>query len=350
MSQPALVTGAPAPAAAALEYHCPRCRVAVQRAPAAYACRACQRSYPIVFGIPDFRLRPDPYIGLAEDREKGLRLAREGAGRDLPDLLRLYWSLTPDVEPERAARFIESTLAARSRAEDIVAWIRSQNLVAGAGPLRVLEVGCGAGAALPVVDRLGTTVAVDRAFRWLVIARLWLERSGLEVPLVCADGRELPFADGCVDLVVADNVIEHDHTDAGGVVREAARVLAPAGTLFVATPNRFAPAPDPHFGVWLLGFVPRRWMPALVRRVRGAAYRHIRLLGVRQVRRALRGAGLARVRVAPARFGRETRARFSPLTARLLAVHNAAARVAPLRALLTWCGPVLWATGRKGEG
>jgi uncharacterized protein YbaR (Trm112 family) len=49
--------------------------------PEAYRCAACERSYPIVVGIPDFRLAPDPYISLAEEYEKTRLLADEANRR-----------------------------------------------------------------------------------------------------------------------------------------------------------------------------------------------------------------------------------------------------------------------------
>ena len=41
----------------------------------AHRCAACDADYPIILGIPDFRIFPDPWIGIVEDREKATRLA-----------------------------------------------------------------------------------------------------------------------------------------------------------------------------------------------------------------------------------------------------------------------------------
>ncbi|MCW2671821.1 MAG: 2-polyprenyl-3-methyl-5-hydroxy-6-metoxy,4-benzoquinol methylase [Frankiales bacterium] len=67
-----------------------------------------------------------------------------------------------------------------------------------------------------------------------------LQRSGLlqarehGVRVVQADAERLPFADGCFDVVVAGEVLEHVR-DPWTVVREACRVLAPGGTLIADT-------------------------------------------------------------------------------------------------------------------
>lgn len=49
---------------------CPQCRWALTVDSGAYRCSACQREYPMVFGIPDFRLFPDPYISFEDEYKK----------------------------------------------------------------------------------------------------------------------------------------------------------------------------------------------------------------------------------------------------------------------------------------
>lgn len=76
----------------------------------AYACGRCAREYPIVCGIPDFRLDPDPYIPIEDDRRKGEMLLRESAGRTFESLVRYYYSVTPDDPPDLAERWTERAL------------------------------------------------------------------------------------------------------------------------------------------------------------------------------------------------------------------------------------------------
>ena len=53
------------------------------------------------------------------------------------------------------------------------------------------------------------------------------------------DGLSLPLADGSVDAVISDNVLEHLHPDdAGRQVAEAFRVLKGSGHVLIFTPNR----------------------------------------------------------------------------------------------------------------
>jgi 2-polyprenyl-6-hydroxyphenyl methylase / 3-demethylubiquinone-9 3-methyltransferase len=93
-----------------------------------------------------------------------------------------------------------------------------------AGALLV-DLACGGGLMAPHVERLGYRhVGVDIGHRALEIARehgmLPVRGSVLAVPL----------PDGCADVVVAGEVLEHV-VDHDGVLAECARLLKPGGTL-----------------------------------------------------------------------------------------------------------------------
>lgn len=51
-------------------------------------------------------------------------------------------------------------------------------------------------------------------------------------------GEVIPYADGCFDVVLADNVLEHLERPRE-VFREVARVLRPGGRFFAKTPNKW---------------------------------------------------------------------------------------------------------------
>ena len=53
-----------------MEFVCARCKGELN----GYRCEACSLEFPVLCGIPDFRLFADPYIGIAEDRAKGAAL------------------------------------------------------------------------------------------------------------------------------------------------------------------------------------------------------------------------------------------------------------------------------------
>ena len=116
---------------------------------------------------------------------------------------------------------------------------RAEHIPRAAGPGAVLvDLACGGGLMAPHAQRLGYRhVGVDLGVRGLEAARehgvLPVRGSVLAVPL----------ADGCADVVVAGEILEHVEDDVG-VLAECARLLRPGGTLVIdalaaTAPSRF---------------------------------------------------------------------------------------------------------------
>lgn len=266
-----------------LELVCPACHGELQRtADEALRCEQCGRIYPVLLGIPDLRLWADPYIGIEEDRAKGVRLAAECEGLDFADAVQHYYEITEAVPPFQARRFTRSLLAAAGRAAfTLERW--EARPPAGA---RLVEIGCGTAPLLhAAASRYAQVVGVDIAFRWLVMARKRLDDAGLEVPLICACAEALPFADGGYDRVVADSTIEHLR-DQRLALDECWRALRPGGRLFLTTPNRRSLGPDPHVGLPAGGWLPDRVIEAYVRRKGGVPPRR-QLLSAAELRTLL---------------------------------------------------------------
>jgi SAM-dependent methyltransferase len=99
----------------------------------------------------------------------------------------------------------------------------------------VLDLGCAAGAISDFLSGYGCkTVGVDS--EPLAVAKARELFPGLE--FVVADVAELPFADGSFDKAVAADLAEHlDDETFRAMLREAARVVRPGGTLSIYTPN-----------------------------------------------------------------------------------------------------------------
>jgi SAM-dependent methyltransferase len=98
---------------------------------------------------------------------------------------------------------------------------------------RVLSVGAGAGRDIWHLTSVGHVHAVDFASSGLSIAA----RHGLLA--VSADvARGLPYRDGCFDLVILKDLLEHI-VDPEGLTREAIRVLRSDGRVIISVPNHF---------------------------------------------------------------------------------------------------------------
>ncbi|RUA00591.1 MAG: SAM-dependent methyltransferase [Deltaproteobacteria bacterium] len=152
---------------------------------------------------------------------------------------------------------------------------------------RVLDIGCGTGrhaCAIHAAEK-GFVVAMDLKIKDLVEARkklLFHDATGYHRggrwSVGAADITRLPFPDGCFELVICSEVLEHvrDHRRA---VAELARVLKRGRTVVVSVPRFF-----PEKICWKLS--------AEYRRAPGG---HIRIYRHAQLYRLLEDAGLTPV-------------------------------------------------------
>lgn len=271
-----------------IAFCCPACRGPVSMQADAYRCDACRLSFPILYGVPDFRLRSDRYLTLEQERLKAARLADFARTHSFADLLTFYYSITDDVPPELAVRYGDYAMTGPERACAVLA-----DLAPLTAQDRLLDVGCGAGGMIVAAARQGVeAVGVDIALRWLVIARKHLESHGLEAVLVCADAEALPFADGGFTRVAAVDVVEHVR-DPEAFVAECGRQLVEGGRLWISATNRLWPGPHPSVGLWAAGWLPESVRTARLTRLRGVdSLRFVHLLSPFRVMRACRERGL----------------------------------------------------------
>ncbi len=248
---------------------CPVCSGPVVHHPDKYRCSPCSRDFPIRFGIPDFRLRPDPYISIEAEVAKIERL--DFAAMSFPGMVRAYYSITPENPPSLHLRYMASMDAAIARGEGILS--KLQTRFPDSGKSALLDVGCGTcGMIIAGARRYRTVIGVDVALRWLVMGQQRLREAGIDAPLVCANAESLPFRSERFDAAAADAVVEHVN-DSRLMRDQVLRVLVPGGAWFFVTNNRYSALPEPHVRLWGFGLLPRRLMERVAWKLRATPYK-----------------------------------------------------------------------------
>jgi SAM-dependent methyltransferase len=183
-----------------------------------------------------------------------------------------YLDLRPRRTFDEQTKYLDEALHADARHETVSppllgAKIRNDMLrrfLAPAPSDVVIDLGCGSGRALLWNrDWASTAVGVD-------LAAFFANEARREVDLLVGDLRQLPFADGTFTKAYSLDVLEHLSPEAlDAMLKEAARVIAPGGSLFVYTHVR----KNARIAVGL------RWINALARRLERAG-----LIDMRQER------------------------------------------------------------------
>lgn len=327
-----------------VEIVCPACRSDLEQDAAQLHCLHCRRTYPIIAGIPDLRLYPDPYIDMEADRKKALRVAEKLEQLRFSELVDYYYSMTSVVPPQHARQYKNGLLAAVERsAASLSVW----HAASGAGKAEfLLDVGCGTApllaAAVPHAKRLA---GVDIALRWLMLGKKRLLETGLQIPLFCACAEALPFAGEQFDRVILDSAAEHFSDQQKGLA-ECHRVIVPHGRLFLSTPNRYSLGPDPHMGLPAAGYLPKRLQDRYALS-QGAIPPKRNLLWVKTLPRLLRNAGFTPPRLLLPRISDTQREQAGSLLKRFVDLYLAAQAFPVSRHLLFLIGPSLLAVTEK---
>jgi SAM-dependent methyltransferase len=97
---------------------------------------------------------------------------------------------------------------------------------------RLLEIGSGLGHLIGQLEDTFKTYGMD-INRWAVKeSKTVVEKTALQT----ASAEEIPFADGAFDIVIIKHIVEH-LPNPEKAIAEISRVIAPGGTLILATPN-----------------------------------------------------------------------------------------------------------------
>ena len=270
---------------------CPRCRGPLEsRLSEAVACRSCGQVFPVILDIPDFRMRP---MGKRE-QEVVQALLVQYDRLSFAGLIDYYMThLSPAYLAEDIRTYYHEylkDLVERGRRE--LGRLRGNMRQVGVSYIsrRCLDLGCGmgTGAAAAATD-FDEVFGIDTSMWRLIVARKFFEGEEVSnVVLVCGYAEALPFQDHFFDLVWAINVIEH-LDDRRQALAEVSRTLRPGGCFGADSTNRFSLfTPEPHVGVYWVGFWPRRLASWYVMRCKGMPYLGTRLLSHGELARLLR--------------------------------------------------------------
>lgn len=332
-----------------IEICCPKCKGEF-RSNGKYGdkliCLECDSRYPVIAGIPDLRVFPDPYIGFEADREKGLKVSAYLEDLDFTELVAYYYSITTVVPPHHAKMYTRGLKAAAARsAAALDTWTSIGNNGNSVSDKVFLDLGCGTAPLMLAANRIyRKVVGVDIAFRWLVIARKRLQETGVDAPLICACAEALPFPDDQFDVIASESVLEHV-TDQRKTFAECYRCARSEAWLFLSTPNRFSLGPDPQVGILAGGYLPDRVIAAIVRRQGGIPpQRH--LLSVKQLRKLILDAGFNNLRIFLPDIPNEQKVQFPKTIQLVIDIYHGVKSLPVSRQFLFWIGPIFYAVAR----
>jgi SAM-dependent methyltransferase len=264
-----------------VELRCPRCKGALildpgppvepgQRPQQSLLCDPCREEYPVRLDIPDLRIAPSPEISFEADLAIAEELAANESKESFPELVERFYRLKPPAAPALQKAHLRHFEIEEEQAETTLA--RFDPTDRGA----YLDLGCGMGRYLEKAAATGReTVGVDAALYKLVLARKLLSGQGRRVQLVAANAEALPFDDARFTAATATDLLEHV-AEPAKVLAELGRVLDDGARAVMTTPNRFSLTPEPHVGIWGLGFRSRPSAERLVKQRLGIDYSSIR--------------------------------------------------------------------------
>lgn len=271
------------PANQKLDFVCPRCKGHLDTTSTHFHCEPCQRDYPVVAGIPDFRVFPDPYLDFDEDRSRTQIVLDALEQYPLKELLTYYWSFSDVTPPLLRAKFVENAMRGEARGKRLFDLLTSNESKL---PERFIETGCGTGNLLTTAARhIPQTVGTDIAMRWLHLSRRRFMDMGLDVPaLVCCCAEYLPFKPHSFDAAIMASTFEFLKSP-NDALNELKRTLSKNGSVIINTVNRFSLTSNPYAHLWGVGFLPKAWQVRYVRKRRDASFENITLYSYSRIKK-----------------------------------------------------------------
>ncbi|MDZ4762162.1 MAG: methyltransferase domain-containing protein [Alphaproteobacteria bacterium] len=321
---------------------CPVCRGDLSTVAERSSCRSCANTYPVIAGIPDLRVDRQAWINFEHDRKRALEIeahvGTSGLESAIRDVFRSSRGMTEDKSSLRTRQVLKGVDKCSSQ---IQGWLE---------PLLIppaIEIGCGPGQLLAAAARHGKSLSgLDVSLEWLVIAKHLARANGGDVHLAAGMAERLPLQSSSMKSVISLDVIEHVG-DQPACCQEIIRVLAPEGRFGLSTPNRFSLSPEPHVGVWGVGYLPVALQPAWVKLVSGQDYAFTRLLSRSEMLRLFAPSDDIEADVVFPEISDEDIALFTGPKAKLARLYNQSLALGFLKWVLPLFGAYYRVQGRK---
>lgn len=261
---------------------CPVCREELLFGQTHFACFPCQKTFPLHFGIPDFRLLPPDdsgYMSKEEDLIVSAELFDLHEKLPFEELARIKISREADylkIDKNLQDLYIQWRLDNHPRAMGLTQWIQDQGIVntEQANHTLGLDIGCGSGSGMATLLEIAdTAVGFDLTISSLILAKSFLEQfyPDRNYLLFAGVAEYMPLASEVASLVLARDVIEHV-ADQTRFLKEAHRVMCTGGSFLFNTGSRFVLI-EPHTRLPFVGYLPRLLQPLYVRLVRSSKYK-----------------------------------------------------------------------------
>ncbi|AGS39762.1 SAM-dependent methyltransferase [Cycloclasticus zancles 78-ME] len=261
---------------------CPNCHADLEESADLIRCTGCNDEFPIIAGIPDLRVKKPSWIDYETDRLRALQTEALVHSHGLEAAILGVFKVSRQFDDQKAEFRLKQVLSGVDKCEaSIESWLKP--FVEMESP--VLEIGCGPGQLMAAAARHNVPViSVDISVEWLVVAKHLTQREGRDANLVAGHAEHLPIKPDSIGSVISLDVIEHVG-DQFTYISEIERILEPEGVFALTTPNRFSMSPEPHVGVWGVGYLPVFLQDHWVKLVSGRSYDFTRLLSVFEARK-----------------------------------------------------------------
>lgn len=263
---------------------CPKCHSRLNIENESLSCSQCENVYPVIFGIPDFRLDVDPQFRQKEreDAEELIDLFEQSS---FEELMRFYVKKTTsddlleldlDYELDWSARAKKQLFKINVLAKKLNDAPISDDYIKGL----YVDIGCGKGAMIGEMSKYCETgLALDHSLVYLILAKKLIEQNASEnVFLMVASNMALPIKNSAAEFITSIDVIEHVE-DQKKSIDEDMRILNDHKCLFLNSPNRYSLfGLEDHVQLWGVGLIPRRFVKKYVKFFSGHAYEGVWLL------------------------------------------------------------------------